>query len=215
MESASRIRGKWRIGPKRTLVVLIVAAVAALWLIDSCRNLRAIRRIRSLNGLAITKHHITLPFAGIHIPFGPLDHIYFLGPKADDRSLQLLRDFPKLRILTLTNTRVTDEGLAELSRYPELTCLYIANIDHTKLIGPTGSSLNTAPLITGKGLERLKDLPRLQVVQLIGPQTTDEDLRAMAHLKHLVFVDLKDTRVTTAGIAELKKALPNCKISVR
>jgi hypothetical protein len=88
-------------------------------------------------------------------------------------------------------------------------------MDYTKLIGANGAKLNTTPLITGKGLIALKDLPNLQVVQISGSQFTNEDLRGLSALKHLVFIDLMGTSVTNAGLAEFRKAAPNCMISIR
>jgi len=146
---------------------------------------------------------------------GPVEAVYFLGPQANDRNLEVLRKVPELRTLTLTNTQVTDGGLAILSEFPNLNALFIANIDHVKLIGPAGARLNTVPQISGKGLAMLKGLSKLESIQLIGPITTDADLLAMRELKSLLFVDLKDTSVTDAGVAELKRALPNCAIRRR
>jgi hypothetical protein len=197
-----------------SLVVLMVVALPTTWYALTYRSRRAVRQIRALNGLVHSTGSLPLPLGG-RMNYGPQDIVYFLGPQTGDRELEVLRDVPSLRILTLTNTRVTDEGLAQLGRFPNLNCLYIGNIDHRKLIGPAGERLQTTPLITGKGLERLKDLPHLQVVQIIGSPTTDEDLKSLKGLKHLELLDLKDTKATASGVAELKKSLPNCKMTLR
>ena len=42
---------------------------------------------------------------------------------------------------------------------------------------------------------------------------TDAGLKDIAKLKQLTELYLTDTQVTKAGVAELKKALPKCKIS--
>ena len=43
-------------------------------------------------------------------------------------------------------------------------------------------------------------------------QITDVGLKELAKMKNLVLLDLEKTQVTDAGVAELKKALPNCTI---
>ena len=43
-------------------------------------------------------------------------------------------------------------------------------------------------------------------------QITDVGLKELAKMKNLVLLDLEKTQVTDAGVAELKKALPNCSI---
>ena len=175
--------------------------------------MRSARSMR-LNGMASSRYRFRL--GGLtEVQLGPLESVYFVGPQANDRNLEVLRKVPELRILNLTNTQVTDDGLAILSEFPNLNALFIANIDHVKLIGPARARLNTVPQISGKGLAALKGLTKLESIQLIGPITTDADLLAVRELKSLLFVDLKDTSVTDAGVAEFKKAQPNCVIRRR
>jgi hypothetical protein len=216
MNLANQIRGWTRPGWRVAVLILVVAMIYWLaWLLATDRSRRVIREIRALNGMATATQSLGTGIPGMRFEFGPLDNVYFLGPQCDDGKLKILEDIPRLRLLTLTNTRVTDEGLASLARFPELNCLYVGNVDHTKIIGPAGSRLSTPPLAGGKGLEALKDLPKLQVVQLIGPGTSDDDLKGIEHLKQIVLLDLKDTRVTKEGVARLQKALPKCSIRVR
>jgi hypothetical protein len=202
-------KSRWLVA---ALVLVGLAAIGAVWHLSTYRTRRVLREIEALNGLARAAYQIDTAIPGMSLKFGPIDHVYLLGPQTDDLKLEILEDVPQLRILTLTNTRVTDEGLARLARFRNLNCLYVGNIDHTKLIGSAGERLATRPLAGGKGLGALKDLPNLQVVQLIGPGTSDDDLEGLAQLKQLRLLDLKDTRVTKEGIAGLKKILPNCAI---
>ena len=44
------------------------------------------------------------------IEVGPLNSVYFLGPQVNDENLKVLQKVPDLSVLTLTNTRVTDQG---------------------------------------------------------------------------------------------------------
>ena len=41
---------------------------------------------------------------------------------------------------------------------------------------------------------------------------TDEGLKELAKLQKLTSLGLYNTKVTKAGVAELRKALPNCRI---
>lgn len=215
MESPSKGRRpmKWWAGAL-ALALVALLTVAAVWHLSTYRSRRALARLKALNGMAQTAYNFNMS-PGVRLQFGPLDQVYLLGPQTDDESLEVLDEFPRLRVLTLTNTRVTDEGLARLARFPNLNCVYIGNIDHTKIIGPAGDRLKTAPLSGGKGLAALKDLPNLMVVQLIGHGTTDEDVKRFAQFKHLELLDLKDTQVTPECAAKLRKALPKCIVRVR
>jgi hypothetical protein len=52
----------------------------------------------------------------------------------------------------------------------------------------------------------------LRRLDLNGTKVTDAGLKELAGLKNLKLLFLFDAPVTPAGIAELKKALPGCKI---
>ncbi len=43
-------------------------------------------------------------------------------------------------------------------------------------------------------------------------QVTDTGLKELAGLKQLAALDLRDTKVTDAGVADLRKTLPKCHI---
>jgi hypothetical protein len=49
-------------------------------------------------------------------------------------------------------------------------------------------------------------------LNLQGTGVMDAGLKELAGLKNLQELDLRDTKVTEAGVAELIKALPGCKI---
>jgi hypothetical protein len=49
---------------------------------------------------------------------------------------------------------------------------------------------------------------------LLATQITDAGLKEVAKLKNLDTLDLRLTKVTKAGVAELQKALPKCKIYI-
>jgi hypothetical protein len=215
MDEARRNPRRWRL--KLVLACAAVACLAAPWLITTYRTALVRKEIRSLNGLARSTFDFGQRILGapIQFSFGPVESVYFLGPQLDDAKLNILSKTPALRILHLANTRVTDDGLAELAQLQQLNYLCISNMDYTKLIGPNGAKLNTTPLITGKGLVKLRDLSHLEVVQFSGSGFTDQDLRGLRELKHLVLIDLVGSSVTDAGVAEFRTASPQCQVRIR
>ena len=68
------------------------------------------------------------------------------------------------------------------------------------------------PKITDAGLVHLKGLTKLQ--RLVLPSNiTDAGLVHLQGLTKLQTLGFSGTKVTETGIADLQKALPNCKIS--
>lgn len=206
---------RWRTA---TLIILGIAALAVYFAMANERvrqTARTIDAIARLNGRVESQHSIVFNIPGMPKKLGTPDHVSFFGPKLDDRELKVLDGLPRLRTLTMVNTRVTDDGIAWLARFPKLDCLAVANTDQTRIIGPRGASLNTPPEWTGKGVRNLKLLPNLLVLQLGGPHVTDADLPALMSLKRLLAIDLFQTSVTKEGVATLRKSLPNCQVTYR
>ena len=57
------------------------------------------------------------------------------------------------------------------------------------------------------------DLEKVSLLSLDdGPKITVADLKELAKCTQLTNLDLLGTKVTKAGVTELKKALPNCEI---
>ena len=67
--------------------------------------------------------------------------------------------------------------------------------------------------ITDAGLKEVAKLQKLTILGLgHNDKITDAGLKDLAKLKNLTRLILSDTKITDAGAAELKKALPKCKI---
>jgi hypothetical protein len=120
----------------------------------------------------------------------------------------------------LNATAITDAGLKELTVFDSLQSLAIAN---TK--------------VTGQGLKHLVGCKRLESLSLTGTTVTDADLKELAGIKGLRLLIIAETaisnaglahlhgvakleqlnlagcsKVTAAGVAALKKALPQCRV---
>jgi hypothetical protein len=68
--------------------------------------------------------------------------------------------------------------------------------------------------VTDAGLKDLKELKNLTGLSLQYCKVTDAGLKELAEIKTLKSLSLRGNKgVTAAGVEELKKALPDCKIS--
>ena len=105
-------------------------------------------------------------------------------------------DLAKVTSLILGNTKVTDDGLKNLTNLQNLTYLSLE-----------------ATRITSAGLKDVAKLQNLKSLFLHETQITDEGLKEVAKLQKLVGLFLNDTKITGEARAELKKALPNCRIA--
>jgi uncharacterized membrane protein len=113
-----------------------------------------------------------------------------------DASLKVLgRIAPQLLWLDLGGTSVSDRGLAEISRLPNLTRLHL---QHTQ-VGNSGVAL-------------LAGLQRLEYLNLYRTAVTDEGLGPLTSLKRLRALYVWETGVTPSGISRLQAALPRLTI---
>ena len=104
-------------------------------------------------------------------------------------------DIEKVTSLFLNDTKITDAGLKDVAKLQQLTTLFLHG---TK--------------ITDAGLKEVAKLQKLEMLWLRDTKITDEGLKDVAKLQKLTFLDLSNTKITKADVAELKKAMPNCKI---
>ena len=124
-------------------------------------------------------------------PEKPVVAVSFAVTQAGDAVLEPLKGLPKLRKLTLNNTKITDAGLEQVKGMAALQKLYL---------------VDTA--ITDAGLEKLKGLAELRVLSLVGTQVTDAGLEHLKSLPNLQEAFLAGTKVTDDGVKKLKEALP-------
>ena len=62
------------------------------------------------------------------------------------------------------------------------------------------------------GKVRLNSEAKVVAIKLNSPQMTDDGLEHLKGLTNLKLLFLEETKVTDAGVAELQKSLPDCKI---
>jgi internalin A len=136
-----------------------------------------------------------------------------------DAGLKNLAGLKGLQNLGLNGTQVTDAGLKNLADLKELQTLDLSNTKVTgaglkDLAGLNG--LHTLALmltpVTEAGLKEAAGLKGLKNLNLMVTGVTDSDLKVLASAKGLQSLSLGKTGVTNAAVAELQKALPDCKI---
>jgi hypothetical protein len=118
-----------------------------------------------------------------------------IGVYTTDHGLAALGELPRLKEIWL-NERITDQGLAELRRFPTL--------EHVSA---------TASRITDAGLRILAEakLP-LKRLRLGGTAVTDGAVDTLATMDALATLEVERTALTKAGLAQLQRALPQCRI---
>jgi Leucine-rich repeat (LRR) protein len=99
--------------------------------------------------------------------------------------------------LDLSDTKITDEALATLSKFPRLTWL---NLNSTA--------------VTDAGIAHLKGLTHLTSLNLHSTNISDTALPSLAPLRKLRQVFLWKTRVTPAEATKFAKSIPDLKITL-
>jgi len=139
-----------------------------------------------------------------------------------EAELAHLVKIPKLRVLNLYQSGITDEWIARLvEQRPDLTSLQIGgNKDLTdRALESIGrcTSLSVLHLsgaqISDAGLSHLGACQKLKHLFLDNTAITDGGLTHLARLKNLKEIRLGSTKVTEAGVAKIQAALPNCKVT--
>ncbi len=87
----------------------------------------------------------------------------------------------------------------------------------TGLVHPSGRPELTdlslgCPTLGNLFAKNLADLKQVKRLSLAGSGLTDAGLHDLHGLTKLTYLDLRRTKASAAGIAELQKALPKCKI---
>ncbi len=145
-----------------------------------------------------------------------------LTPQVTDAGLANLKGLPLLQWLAIDGVDISDAVLVNLKELPRLESLFLA-----------GNRITDAGLKNLRGLTKLRelslreenltddglriadlaDLTDLTELDLTATRVTDAGLVHLKGLTKLAKLTLDATLVTDAGVANLQKALPNCKIS--
>ena len=133
---------------------------------------------------------------------------YFDAHMTDDE-LAVLKKLPRIKDLTLCNTKVTDVGLAnltdlrQLSRLHLIGCFSDTGLEHVERLPRLRELSLRGTRVTDDGLKRLQGFARLQHLDLSRTQVTDAGLQHLERFTELQHLDLSDTRVTDTGLEHL------------
>ena len=170
-------------------------------------TLEALRELKKLESLTLADTADLTAAGAAHLDALPkLKELALVGPGLDDSVLRQIARLSKLESLMFGGA-FTDVGLAQLRGCTHLKQLQLAAMDGGRL--------------TDRGLESLSGLTNLVHLSLVqmdedGPSrwnVTDAGLLRLRGLKELQQLELGSSAVTEAGIAELKRALPNLKVT--
>jgi hypothetical protein len=125
-----------------------------------------------------------------------LETLHLLFTNVTGRGFQEASFRSNLRKLTLQGCPVDDEGLEAISHFENLEWLNLS-------IGNGGLRRQQ---FSSRGIEHLRQLPRLRSLILGGVDLTDEDLLQLSQLKHLEDLDLaRDRKQSPEGILQLQQ----------
>jgi hypothetical protein len=125
---------------------------------------------------------------------GEVVFVNFMSTQITDAGLVNLKALTGLQTLSIGSDKIIDAGLVHIK---ELTNLQKLDLSGNK--------------ITDAGLVHLEGLTYLLSLELYGTKITDAGLVYLKGLTNLTFLTLSK-EVTDAGLAELRKALPDCDI---
>lgn len=136
----------------------------------------------------------------------------------DDAALADIANIRSLETLHIGGTKVTTGGVKKLQGMPALNHLRINATEFSADWIPTFATL---PKLRKMSLAwtRLNDaniaefvakLPEMENLDLEGTKLSDAGIMHLRKLKHLYWLNLKQSSATQAGIEKLRKAMPQC-----
>ncbi len=150
---------------------------------------------------------------------GTIDELDFVLRSLRDEDLAGLAVHPKVRILKLGDTAITDAGLAHLEGMTELIMLGLRGtkitddgLKHLGQMKKLRSLLLARTAVTDDGLRHLAGLESLQKLGLSETAITDAGLRHLPALPALALLYVRKCNVSAEGVAELKRAIPGIEI---
>jgi hypothetical protein len=137
-------------------------------------------------------------------PLKKLAFLFLFPPQITDATLRTLREMNMLHVLYGFHGKDDDLRLYHGARLKSLDEVIYVDLSHTR--------------VTDKGLKELVGMKNLQRLDLDETRVTDAGLKELKGHKNLRTLYLRQgpggrvPNVTDAGVAELRKALPKCRI---
>jgi internalin A len=138
---------------------------------------------------------------------GNLRKLTMGGNKLTDTSLRFLRQTPQLEYLDIGGSQRTDSGLWSLL-LSDTGMQSIASVTDLRELRMSGTA------VTGRALEFLKPLPKLERLNLQGCKRLKDDAAAvLVGFKALRVLDLKDSSLSEQAVASIRAGLPECSVT--
>lgn len=145
-----------------------------------------------------------------------LEELHLAGTRVSDQGLAHLAALNSLRVLDLSETRVTGSGLANLQDLPNLAAL---RLDRCRVSDSAMETINRYPALTelslafntglsDRGLAKLTNLNKLQMLDVGGARLTDVAMSTIGNFTELRRLNLAGTKVSDAS-AEAFGKFPN------
>lgn len=192
-------RSSMRLFSWGALVVFTVISVPSGWLYFRHRaEQNAMAKVKSVKGAYLTEPLLSPELSrwaskvkldnlqtveALSLQHSTFDFARTSGKGSD---FEYLKAFTNLKILYLTNTPLTDAGLAHVKELTRLKKLFLSGTQ-----------------VTDAGLAHVAELTQLEVLFLGKTQVTDAGLVHLKGLANLKGLFLYQTRVTDAGLAHL------------
>ncbi len=105
----------------------------------------------------------------------------------DDGLAEIVQRAPSLREISIDSERITDRGIEQLCKLPQLVSLL----------------LHHAPLVTDASMPAVGQLSQLRELYLQDTQLSDAGIEALLGLENVWSLQLSGTNITDAGVARL------------
>lgn len=158
------------------------------------------------------------------------------GTDANAEDIQYLSELKNLQSLAISKTKLNDSAVPSLAKLTALTELYLTDsamsgegllalhdqLPRCRINGPLVEVSDPHPLAISLESGRWKTLctrfnildkeNNFKLLIFSGTPVTDAHLVGLKDLQHFEVIDLRNTKVTAAGVETLQRALPKCKI---
>ncbi|MBX9696296.1 MAG: hypothetical protein K2Z81_28165, partial [Cyanobacteria bacterium] len=137
----------------------------------------------------------------------PLAHLGINNTRVSDACVKSLLKIPGLKEVAISETKLTDAGIAQLIAKMKLTSLTIGGpqvTDETMKVVSTSNSLEDVTLlratVTANGIRSLRPMPRLTSIQFRSTPVNSDVLAALQSFPHLEELELDKTSLTEADM---------------
>ena len=167
-------------------------------------GIRVLSSLAQLTDFGLVGSDISDTAIGTLLGFTHLEGVHIAGTRVTERGASRLKSLPSLRNITLGTSMMTPPMVDALKEFPALRGLYLNTLGQNE-----GENFPLPP----ETIPLLKELTQIEELMFWGPPIDDSLVSALSQMPSLKKITFsRDTSLTLAGLNELKRALPNCKI---